>query len=58
VINGVKEGEANLKNKEKVIKMLEIKTKIEEIRRTEADRKERGSLIMVRVENEETKKVF
>jgi len=40
---------------EKVIKMLGIEIKIEEIRRIEAGKKEKGSMI-VRVENEETKR--
>jgi len=57
VIKGVKEGEASLKEKvEEVIKMLGIEVKIEEIRRIEAGKKERGSMIVVRVENEEAKR--
>jgi len=47
VIKGVKEGEASLKEKvEEVMKMLRIETKIEEIRRIEAGRKKRGSMIV------------
>jgi len=57
VIKGVKEGEASLKEKvEEVIKMLGIEVKIEEIRRIEAGKKEKGSMIVVRVENEEAKR--
>jgi len=57
VIKGVKEREVSLKEKvEEVMKVLGIETKIEEIRSIEASKKERGSMILVTVENEEMKR--
>jgi len=56
VMKGVKEGEASLKEKaEEVMKVFGVEVKIEEIRRIKAG-KERESMIVVRVENEDTKR--
>jgi len=57
MIKGVKEGEINLKEKAKeVMKVLGVEVKIEEIRRIVAGKNERGSMIVVRVENEDMKR--
>jgi len=53
----VKEGKANLKEKvKKVMKMLGVETKIEERRTIEVSKKEKGSMIVMRIENEEIKR--
>jgi len=57
VIKRVKEGKANLKEKvKKVMKMLGVETKIEERRTIEVSKKEKGSMIVMRIENEEIKR--
>jgi len=55
-MRGLKKGEGGMKREvERVMERIGVKVKVKEIRRLEAERKERDSRAIVRVESEDEK---